>query len=247
MKSNHSLFVSSIALAIVVLASLGCVQPVEKIGPLQNESSVVSTGDARAVNVQVVMGVGELSLEGGARELMNASFLYNIASWKPEVSYAVSNGLGNLAIKQPAGGGASLSGDVLYRWLVRFNDDVPMNLSAILGTGDASLSLGGMSLTGLDVKAGASNVTLNLSGPWKRDLNASVASGVGDLTLVLPRSTGAVVNVRQGIGSIEASSGLASRDDSYFNEAYGKTASTLRVTVTSGVGRTRLRLGPLGS
>ncbi len=244
MKSNLSLFTSSIAVAIVVLASLGCVQPVEKIGPLQNESSSVSAGDAKAVNVQVVMGVGELFLESGARDLMNANFIYNIASWKPEVSYAVSNGAGDLKIRQPSGGGASLSGDVLYRWIVRLNDDVPMNLSAILGTGDASLSLGGMALRGLDVKAGASNVTLNLSGPWRRDLNASVASGVGDLTLILPRNTGTMVNVRQGIGSIEAGSGLASRDNSYFNDAYGKTAFTLRVTVTSGVGRTRLLLGP---
>jgi hypothetical protein len=94
------------------------------------------------------------------------------------------------------------------------------------------------------VKAGASNVTLNLSGPWKRDLNASVASGVGDLTIILPRGTGAIVDVRQGIGSIEAASGLASRDDTYTNEAYGKTSTTLRVTVTSGVGMTRLWLRP---
>ncbi len=244
MKSNLSLFIPFIALAIVVLASLGCVQPVEKIGPLQNQSSTVSAGDAKTVNVQVVMGVGELFLEGGAGDLMNANFIYNIASWKPEVSYTISNGMGSLAIKQPAGGGASLSGDVKYKWIIRLNDDVPMNLSTILGTGDASFSLGGMTLAGLDVKAGAGNVTLNLSGPWKKDLNASVASGVGDLTLVLPRDTGAMVTIRQGIGSIEAGSGLASQDDSYINGAYGKTSATLRITVTSGVGRTRLRLSP---
>lgn len=244
MKFNLSVFISFISLAIVVLASLGCVQPVEKIGPPHNESSSVSTGDAKAVNVQVVMGVGQLFLKGGARDLMDSNFLYNIASWKPEVSYSTSNGVGDLKIKQPAGGGASLSGDVQYQWIVRLNDDVPMNLSAILGTGDASLSLGAMSLTGLDVKAGASNVTLDFSGPWRRNLNVSVASGVGDLTLVLPKNTGAIVDIRQGIGSIEAGSGLASQGDSYFNEVYGKTASTLRITVTSGVGRTRLRLSP---
>jgi hypothetical protein len=244
MKSNLSLFISFFALAIVVLASPGCIQPVEKIGPLQNESSVASIGGAKTANVQVVMGLGELFLEGGARDLMDANFIYNIASWKPQVSYTMANDAGSLAIKQPAGGGASLSGDVKYQWVIRLSDDIPMNLSAILGTGDASLSLGGMTLTGLDVKAGASNVTLNLSGPWKRDLNASVASGVGDLTIILPRGTGAIVDVRQGIGSIEAASGLASRDDTYTNEAYGKTSTTLRVTVTSGVGMTRLWLRP---
>lgn len=244
MKSNLSLFISALSIAIVVAAALGCIQPVEKIGPLQNESRAVSIGGAKTANVQVVMGLGELFLEGGARDLMDANFVYNIASWKPQVTYTTSNDAGSLAIKQPAGGGASLSGDVLYQWIVRLNDNIPMNLNAILGTGDASLSLGDMTLTGLDVKAGASNVTLNLSGPWKRDLNASVASGVGDLTLILPRNTGSVVDIRQGIGSIEASSGLESQGDTYMNEAYGKTSTTLRVTVTSGVGRTRLWLGP---
>jgi len=244
MKSNLSLFISALSLAIVVLAALGCIQPVEKIGPLQNETGVASIRGAKTVNVQVVMGLGELFLEGGAKDLMDANFIYNIASWNPEVSYTTANDEGSLAIKQPAGGGASLSGDVKYKWIVRLNDTVPMNLSAILGTGDASLRLGGMTLTGLDVKAGASNVTLNLSGPWKRDLDASIASGVGDLTIILPRNTGAIVDVRQGIGSIEAASGLVSRDDTFMNEAYGKTSNTLRVTVTSGVGNTRLWLGP---
>ena len=226
MKSNLSLFISALSLAIVVLASLGCIQPVEKIGPLHNETSVASIVGAKAENVQVVMGLGELFLGGGAKDLMDANFIYNVVSWKPEVSYTTSNDEGSLAIKQPAGGGASLSVDVKYQWIVRLNDKVPMNLSAILGTGDARLSLGGMMLTRLDVKAGASNVTLNLSGPWKRDLNASIASGVGDLTIILPRKTGTVVYVRQGIGSIEASSGLMSRDDTYINEAYGKTSTT---------------------
>ncbi|OPY54878.1 MAG: hypothetical protein A4E48_00218 [Methanosaeta sp. PtaU1.Bin060] len=244
MKPNSSLLVSALYIAIIVYAALGCIQPVEKIGPLQNESSAVSIGGAKTANVQVVMGLGELFLEGGAKDLMDASFIYNIASWKPEVSYTTSNDAGSLAIKQPAGGGASLSGDVSYQWIVRLNDAVPLNLSAILGTGDARLSLGGMTLTGLDVKAGASNLTLNLSGPWKRDLNASITSGVGDLTIILPRKTGAVVDVRQGIGSIEAASGLVSQDDTYMNEAYRNTSTTLRVTVTSGVGRTRLWLEP---
>jgi hypothetical protein len=39
-----------------------------------------------------------LALEGGAKNLMDANFIYNIVSWKPDVSYSVSNGVGDLQV-----------------------------------------------------------------------------------------------------------------------------------------------------
>ncbi len=240
--SNEFLFL--LYLSLMVFASLGCIQSGEQTGPMQNESRYVPMGDVKSVNAKVTMGVGMLAVEGGAKDLMDANFIYNMASWKPEVSYSVSNGVGDLQVQQPSGGGVSLKGDVRYDWNLRFNDEVPLNLAAVLGTGEGMLHLGGLPLTGLDVVSGASNLTLDFDGPWKNDLNASIEAGVGELTIVLPQDTGAIVKVSQGVGSTEVDSGLKTEENHYTNDAYGKTDTTLRINIQSGAGNTKIMLAP---
>lgn len=245
MKTSISNFIYLLSLTALVFASLGCIgQEGPQVGPLQSENTSIPLGDAKAVNAQVMMGVGRLSLEGGANDLMDANFIYNLASWKPEVSYTVTDNVGELKVSQPSGGGTSFSKDVRYEWNVRLNNDIPIDLRTVLGAGDGSLRLGGMSLTGLKVQSGAGNVTLDLSGVWKRDLNASVDAGIGDLSIVVPQYTGTMINVSQGIGSTEIGSGLTSRNGAYVNDAYGKTATTLRVNIRAGIGKIRLMQSP---
>ncbi len=245
MKINISNFLWLLSLTAVVFASLGCIgQEGEQVGPLQSENISVPLGDAKSVNAQVVMGVGKLNLEGGSEDLMDANFIYNLASWKPEVSYTITDGVGALRVSQPSGGSKSFSKDVRYEWNISLNNDVPINLRTLLGAGDGNLRLGGMSLTGLEVQSGAGNVTLDLSGVLKRDLNASIEAGIGDLTIIVPQYTGTMINASQGIGSIEVGSGLKSLDGVYINDAYGKTAITLRINVRSGIGKIRLMQSP---
>jgi hypothetical protein len=61
-----------------------------------------------------------------------------------------------------------------------------MNLAVDLGAGDGVLRFGELYLTGLDVKLGAGKLTLDFDGIWKNDLNASIESGVGEMSIVLP-------------------------------------------------------------
>jgi hypothetical protein len=234
MKREFVRLASLLCLSLVVLASLGCIQRGEQPGPVQNESRYVPIGDVKSVNTKVNMGVGKLALQGGAKDLMDANFIYNMASWKPDVRYSVSNGVGDLQVQQPSSKGISLKGDVRHDWILRFNDEVPINLTAIVGAGDATLLLGGLSLAGLDVKSGAGNLTLDFEGIWKNDLNASIEAGAGELTVVLPKNTGAIVEVSQGAGTTEAASALKAENQSYTNDAYGKTSTTLRINIKSG-------------
>ena len=85
---------------------------------------------------------------------------------------------------------------------------------------------------------------MDLSGVWKRDLNASVDAGIGDLSIVVPQYIGTMINVSQGIGSVEIGSGLKSQNGAYVNDAYGKTATTLRVNIRAGIGKIRLMQSP---
>jgi len=244
MKKKSIGLVCFLCLSMVVLASLGCIQSGEQTGPMQNESRYVPMGNVKSVNAKVTMGVGMLAVVGGARDLMDANFIYNMASWKPEVSYSVSNEVGELQVQQPSGGGVSLKGDVRYDWNLRLNDEVPLNLAVVLGTGEGMLHLGGLPLTGLKVESGASNLTLDFDGPWKNDLNASIEAGVGELTIVLPRDVGTIVKVSQGAGSTEVGKGLKTEGNEYTNDAYGKTDTTLRINIQSGAGNSKLMLAP---
>lgn len=246
MKINIWSFVCLLFLVAAVFVSLGCIgQQNEQVGPLQIENSSLPLGDAKSVNAQIEMGVGKLSLGGGAENLMDANFIYNLASWKPEVSYAVNDGVGNLKVSQPTNVDVrSFSGDVRYEWNILLNNDVPINLRTILGAGDGSLKLGGMLLTGLQAQSGAGNVTVDLSGVWRRDLNASIEAGIGNLILIVPQYTGTMINVSQGLGTVELGTGIKRQNDSYVNDAYGETATTLRVNVKAGIGDIRLMQSP---
>jgi Na+-transporting NADH:ubiquinone oxidoreductase subunit NqrF len=59
------------------------------------------------------MGAGRLTIDGGAKDLSDGSFIYNVLSWKPEASYNVSGTVGEFVVQQPetsvtsTGGGAS--------------------------------------------------------------------------------------------------------------------------------------------
>src|SRR3712207_7560523 len=53
----------------------------------QTESQSVELDDAESVRTELRQGFGKLNLSGGAEQLMEANFSYNVAEWEPEVDY----------------------------------------------------------------------------------------------------------------------------------------------------------------
>jgi hypothetical protein len=233
------------------------------VGKLQTESQVVELGGAESVRVEIWMGAGKLDVAGGAGGLLDADFTYNVAEFKPEVAYSSNV----LTIRQPdVEGRASLwdLDDYRYEWDLRLNDSVAMDMSIDVGAGAADLKLGSLSLTKLDIEAGAGDVTVDLagasslarlnigigagevavdlSGDWQVDLDAEIKGGVGKATLRLPRGVGVRVDVEGGLGKVNAS-GLKKDGDAYVNDAYGESEVTLRIDVQAGVGEIDLELG----
>ena len=62
----------------------------QEVGKLQRESKSVDPKNAQTARTQLKMGAGELNLTGGADQLMEGDFSYNVSDWKPKVSYDVS-------------------------------------------------------------------------------------------------------------------------------------------------------------
>ena len=70
-----------------------------QVGELKTEQQSVQLWGAKTVKVDLSMGAGELTLVGGASDLLDASFTYNVAEWQPEVQYSVSGQQGTLTIE----------------------------------------------------------------------------------------------------------------------------------------------------
>lgn len=249
-------------LIVVLLLATACAGGV-RVGDLQTKSQTVELGDADSVNVQIQMGAGELAVSGGASELLEASFTYNVKELNPRATYEG----GRLEVRDSdvKEGIRSLLdlGEYRNEWDLKLNEDVPMEMNVDLGAGRSNLALGALTLTRLDIRGGAGDVDLDLSssqslgrldfdmgaggvnidltGEWGKDLDARLTGGLGGITLRLPSNVGVKVDVETGVGSVDAS-GLTKDGNSYTNDAYGVSDVTLRIAVEGGVGRIRLEV-----
>jgi hypothetical protein len=212
----------------------------ERPGNLRTESESIELGAAKSAQVEIKIGVGELRVNGGAKKLLEADFLYNIARWKPEVTYGISGDQGRLVVKQPSNTGNPW-GSVRNEWNLRLSDDVPLELRVELGVGKSKLEIGSLSLTGLNIQTGVGEALVDLTGDWKKDLDARIDGGIGKLTLRLPDHVGVRVEAEKGIGSIRAT-GLKKEGNAYINNAFGKSEVTLSLRIQAGIGEIHLKL-----
>jgi predicted membrane protein len=104
-----------------------------------------------------------------------------------------------------------------------------------MGAGQGNLHLRDVPLTRLNLSIGAGQVDVDLTGDRKTDLTADIEGGVGQANIRLPKNVGVIVHASGGIGTID-SHGLKHEDDTYTNDAYGKTPATIRLKVEGGIG-----------
>jgi hypothetical protein len=234
------------------------------VGDLQTESQAIEAAGAESAAVEIEMGVGQLTVNGGAAELLDATFTYNVAEWQPQVNYAVTDGVGNLEVSQSGDVDTiPLDNDIRNEWQLNLNDEIPLDMLIRLGAGESQLSLatlnlrrltveggageanidlGGSPLESLTVTSGVGETTIDLTGIWENDLDATITGGVGELTLRLPRNVGVRVVTQTGIGDVNAN-GFTRDGDAYVNDAYGQSAATLTLNVSGGIGAITLELG----
>jgi hypothetical protein len=172
---------------------------------------------------------------------MEGDFPYNVADWKPNVSYDVSDKKGELVVKQGSAKGAGLSGGARNEWDIRLNDEVPTDLVVQLGAGESDLDLDSLTLKGLRLQMGAGKTTVDLTGDYAQGFDASIQGGVGEATVLLPSEVGVEAKAEGGLGKIDAK-GLNRVGDSYVNDAYGESDVNLSVNVQGGVGQINLKL-----
>jgi hypothetical protein len=213
----------------------------QQVGKMQHDSKSVDPKNVDSARAQLKMGAGELNLTGGADQLMEADFSYNVSKWKPKVSYDVSGKKGQLVVEQGSANGGNLSGGARNEWNISMNDEVPTDLVVRLGAGESDLDLDSLTLTGVDVRMGAGKTTVDLSGDYTRDFDATIEGGVGQATVLLPSEIGVKAKAAGGLGKINAK-GLKKVGDSYVNDAYGESDTNISVDVKGGVGEINLKV-----
>ena len=235
-----------LALVSLLFAATGCAGDIQ-VGELQTETHTVELQDAESVRVEIEMGAGELAVAGGADQLLDANFTFNVTELRPDVAYEVSGDRGMLTVQQPdVKNGMSFFKDLTdYRneWELRLSDDVPIDMRVELGAGASELQMSGLSLTSLYVSSGAGETTVDLTGDWDRDLDVHIEGGVGEITVRLPGNIGVSVEADVGIGSVDAPS-MTKDGDTYTNDAYGQSDVTLTVEIDGGVGEITLKVEP---
>ena len=220
-------------LAAAVVALCGCEMNVERGGPVQHATRSIDLDKSEMARIEIRMGAGELQLEGGSEKLMEADFAYNVPSWRPEVRYESSGFRGDLVIEQPHG--VNMRSNLTYKWNIRLNDQLPLDVVTHLGAGEARMELGEVNLRSVEVHMGVGELRLDLRGKPRRDYSVEVHGGVGHATIYLPGDAGVVAQARGGIGHIEMR-GLEKRDDEWINPAHQHAPATIHLNVSGGVG-----------
>lgn len=221
-----------LALTTIVLG--GCVVNLDHGGSVQHETRSIDLDKSEMARVEIKLGAGELQVDGGSAKLMDADFEYNIASWKPIVRYDASSFRSQLRIEQP--GGVHGGSHVDYKWNLRLNDKLPMDVDLDLGAGEAHMNLGGMNLRSVQVNVGVGEVTLDLRGKPTRDYTVNLNGGVGHARVYLPSDTGVIANAAGGIGDINVR-GLEKSGGQWINPAHENAPVTIHLDIKGGIGQ----------
>ncbi len=160
-------------------------QPLTIIEPVDRSESVGLEGATRA-EVSLRMLNGTLTLAPGDVELVQADFHYNVQEWEPEVKAETDGEVRKVSLSQGLGSELTLGEDEKYvnAWTVTLARGVPMKLNVALGSGKATLALGGLSLSGCTITTGKSDTTISFDAVNPEPLSTlRLTTGMGDVVI----------------------------------------------------------------
>ena len=239
MKKNLLTLTGTLILLWAALNSCSLIQraAVGDKRDIRTKSQTVDLGGAESAAVHLKMSAGEMTVNGGASDLMAASFRYDVEDFKPQVMYSVNNGQGDLRVEQ--NNTVVVGPQLVNQWEIALSDSVPLDVSIITGAGKGSLNLNTLELSNAYIETGAGAVDIVLNGSWDHDVMVTIKGGVGSITLRLPTEMGVQVDVTGGLVSANAS-GFSQDGNRYTNPVFSSAPHTIFVTVEAGIGSINL-------
>jgi DUF4097 and DUF4098 domain-containing protein YvlB len=172
------------AILVLALASMACGFTVDlperaEPGPEVEESITVTGSGSDETRLTISFGAGMLTLSPGAEDLVDGTAVYNVPELKPEVI----NKDGSVEITQGDFKNLVNFKDVKNKWDLKLGR-TPLDLNINAGAYQGNFELGGLSLTSLTVKDGASNVELSFSEPNQTEMSVlRYETGASNVTL----------------------------------------------------------------
>jgi DUF4097 and DUF4098 domain-containing protein YvlB len=130
----------------------------EKAGPEVTESITVPTTGSEETRLILKFGAGSLKLSPGADDFVEGTAVYNFEQLKPEVTI----NKGEVTIENKNFENIINPKDLVNSWDLKLGDS-PMDLEINAGAYNGRFELGGLAITTLTVKDGASDVELSFS------------------------------------------------------------------------------------
>ncbi len=155
---------------VLALASMACgfSFPLPKAptpGPDITDEITVTAPTSGQARLTLSFGAGELTLSPGAKNLVDGTATYNIPDLKPKI---VTTG-NNIEVNQGDLKSISYPDKLKNIWDLKLGN-TPLDLAINAGAYTGTYEFGGVPLTGLTIKDGASNVNLKFSQPNPDDM-----------------------------------------------------------------------------
>lgn len=157
--------------AVLTLATMACgfsvnIPSAPTPGPVVTDEITVAGPDDGEARLKLSFGAGELTLSPGAEDaLVSGTAVYTLPNFKPEI--VEDNG--RIEIKQGEFNTLNV-GDFRNEWDLQLAE-TPMELEINAGAYQGSYEFGGLALSGLTIKDGASNVDLSFSEPNRTEMS----------------------------------------------------------------------------
>jgi len=150
-------------LTILALATMACgftinIPSVPTPGPDVTDDITVAVPDTEEARLKIQFGAGELTLSPGAEDmLVEGTATYNVPNFKPEIEESDNM----IVIKQGEFQSLNVT-DFKNEWDLKLGE-TPMDLEINAGAYQGRYEFGGLALTGLTIKDGASDVEVSFS------------------------------------------------------------------------------------
>ncbi|MFJ3386998.1 MULTISPECIES: toast rack family protein [unclassified Lysinibacillus] len=230
-------------LGLVIGASLialsGCNSVIP--GKTKDETILVEKDKAEKLDVELQLGIGEITVEKGAKDWIEGTAQYNIDKLAPKVKYDLRGKTGKISIDHKGSTNVRL-GKIKNIWDIKLNEDIPMDLSIEAGASDAEIDLQGLQLEKLDINTGVGDLKVNLGGDWKKSFETNIETGVGNTTVTLPSKVGVKLTTEKGIGTSSIDGLISKGEGVYVNEAYDKADVKIEVNSEIGLGDVTFKL-----
>src|SRR5690554_5685236 len=193
--------------------------------------------NARSADVHIASGVANLYLTGAPQSAYIATgSLGQHAGEHVTVEYDVRGGRGHF---RATSRWRSLMGPRRAEaWDLALTDRIPLALSLDMGIGSSTLDLRQLQLESLKVNGGIGETTVLLprTGGFRGDIDA----GIGEIVMRVPGSLGVRIDVDTGIGNVRVDGHFSKDGNTYTSPSYGSSSQRVELTIDAGIGSIRI-------